>query len=293
MPIIIEQGRAFLQGENIYQFYLLDNGVLTQAVRQPGNVLAFLPSIILNIDPRILSILYTIVGGYFLFKIRHNDLKKIEFDSRFLSTIILITIFFLFPYRLVRMDLYEPPFWFLFILLIYFLKSKKYLISSVVFGLGIFTQVWFWIFIPFFSLYILKNNRFKDSLKYISLSLLIGFGLLSIFILRDPSAYYYHIFGYYRDVLVTQTIYWNNYYLTPVLHQIGMQNLNQIIQFTGIGLLGIFALKFLKNLRSFVLFCSLAFLVFIQFNSLTWNYFYINLVLFLITFVILKEERDS
>lgn len=76
MPIIIEQGRAFLQGENIYQFYLLDNGVLTQAVRQPGNVLAFLPSIILSIDPRILSILYTIVGGYFLFKIRHNDLKK-------------------------------------------------------------------------------------------------------------------------------------------------------------------------------------------------------------------------
>lgn len=166
------------------------------------------------------------------------------------------------------MDLYEPPFWFLFILLIYFLKSKKYLISSVVFGLGIFTQVWFWIFIPFFSLYILKNNRFKDSLKYISLSLLIGFGLLSIFILRDLSAYYYHIFGYYRDVLVTQTIYWNNYYLTPVLHQIGVQNLNQIIQFTSIGLLGIFALKFLKILRSFVLFCSLAFLVFIQFIHL-------------------------
>lgn len=293
MPIIIEQGRAFLQGENIYQFYLLDNGVLTQAVRQPGNVLAFLPSIILNIDPRILSIFYTVGGGYFLLKIRHNDLRRLEFDLRFLNTIILIAIFLLFPYRLVRMDLYEPPFWFLFIVLIYFLKSRKYLISSIIFGFGIFTQVWFWIFTPFFTLYIYKNNRLKNSLKYISISLLIGFGLLAIFILRDPSAYYYHIFGYYREVLGSEIIYWNNYYLTPLLHLVGIGNINQIIQVVGVGILGGLSIKFMKNLKTFLAFISLAFLFFIQFNSLTWNYFYINLVLFLVTLTLVSEDKET
>ena len=44
LPIIGEAARSMLVGENIYRFYLLDNGVWTQMVRLPGLVMSYAPA---------------------------------------------------------------------------------------------------------------------------------------------------------------------------------------------------------------------------------------------------------
>lgn len=291
IPIIQKQNEAFLAGQNIYQYFLLDNGVLTQAVRQPGTSLSYLPAYLLNIDLRWMGVLFTFLTCIILIKLAYKKLSEIKFDQKFLVLFFLLSLILLSPYRLNRLDVYEPVFWFLITLSIYLLRTKKPAIASIVWGLGIFTQVWFWLFSPFFGYYIYKKNGFKSSLKYAGLVILFGVLPLALFILKDPAEYYKNVFGYYGNLVVINEFNTSSFYLTPLFLKAGLKGVLTPLQ--GIFVLSSFILflKLKKTLRNFVMCLILAFFVFIQFNSLTWNYMYMNLILFMIIYIILNLKE--
>lgn len=286
MPIITAQAEALLEGENIYQFYVLDNGVKTQAVRQPGMAVFYLPAVILNIDPRFISLVYLLLTTGLLYRLVYQNISQMRFDNRFILTSLLISLFIFFPYRLVRLDLYEPPFWLLFVTVMLLLKEKKYIATSILWGLGIFTQVWFWLFTPFYCLYLLRALGWQKAVVYSLLALATGVVLLAPFILAAPDDYYYHVFGYYEGVVQDGISYPNNYYLTPLIQYLGLKQILQFGQIVAVGIVGLVALRSQKTLEHLLLFLTLAFLTFIQFNSLSWNYFYINLVYFLVVYLL-------
>lgn len=282
MPIINKQLEAFVACENIYQYYLLDNGVWTQAVRQPGTILSYFPAFLLGVDLRVVSIIFTLMTGIMFLSIAYKDIYKIKFNKRFLKIYLMIALFLLFPYRHVRADLYEPFYWFLLTLSLYLLNRSKLFMFSFIWGIGIFTQVWSWLFSPFVSLYLWRKYGFKKALEYSFVFLLFGIIPLLFFILPNPQAYYEHIFGFYKG-LVDKGIYEvNSIYLTPLFHIYGLGKYllpSQILSVAFIGITAIFKLRKFKHL----LYClALVFFIFVQFNSLTWNYMYIDLLAILI-----------
>ncbi len=293
IPIIQKQLEAFLTGQNIYQFFLLDNGVLTQAVRQPGTTLSYLPAYLLNIDLRFMGIFFTFLTCFFLLKLIYKNFNEIKFDSKFLLILTLISIILLSPYRLNRLDVYEPVFWFLLTLTIYFLKTKKLALASLTFGIGIFTQVWFWLFFPFFIYYIFKKYTLNKTLKCISIIIISGVLPLSLFIFRDFSAYYQNVFGYYNNLVSFNEFNLSSFYLTPLIIQSGLKKLLLFIQVVSSGIILFGFIRSRINIKTLLMYLGLVFFIFIQFNSLTWNYMYLDIFVLLIIYLFLNLKIDE
>ncbi len=277
MPIILKQGDAFLKGESIYQFFLLDNGSFTQAVRQPGTFLFYIPSVILGFDPRFLSILYNLGVVTVLYKFFYKSRQKITFDLRAIFFILIITIFLLTPYKITRSDLYDPPFWFLLISSLYYLSRNKLNHFAIAWGIGIFTQVWAWIFTPFVFVYILKKYQIKQAIFVCISSLILGIGLLLAFVLPDFESYRIHTIEFYSQTI--KDGWWSEtaIHLTPIMQVFKLKNLIYPFQIGLSAIVGLLSLKHMKTFSGLLFFLSVVFFVFIQFNAVTWNYMYLNL----------------
>ncbi len=286
LPIILKQLEALAHGQNIYQYFLLDNGVLTQAVRQPGTTLSFWPAFALGFDIRWMSIIFSLLTGFVLLKFAYPRLREIKFDKKFLFTYVAISLFLLLPYRHARHDLYEPAYWFLLSASLYLLYIQRKWLFAVVWGLGIFTQVWFWLFTPFVAVYLWRKYSFMQAVKIMLPAVIIGAGLLSIFILPDPHAYVQQAFGFYAGEIAKAAYAASTIHLTPLVEVYGFANLLLPIQLLATALVGLLALWKLKTWKSLLAFLCLSFVVFVQFNSVSWNYMYIGLVLLLIIYLL-------
>jgi hypothetical protein len=291
MPIIQKQTAALLSGTNLYQYFLLDNGVFTQSVRQPGISFFYLPAEIFKFDYRFMQILFFLVFTFIFLRIAYKKFSDISFDYKFLvvyTTLMLIT---LMPYRIIRWDLYDYPVWVLIAGIVFLLKKQSPLKASLLLGIGIFTQVWFWIFTPFILLYIYRNYSKPTSLKSMLISVLAGIGLIFAVIKNDVSGYIHHAFGFYSDYIKSGGFVSNSFYLTPWFIKLSLSKFllsTQLLLSAGLFILGILKIKSLKSL---LLTLSLVFLVFIQLNSLTWNYFYINLIILMALYLVLSLEN--
>jgi hypothetical protein len=282
MPIIQEQTAALQKGEPIYQYFRLDNGVATQAVRQPGMAFAYFPARILQVDHRLMNIFYFAFTQILLIRLLYPDLRKLKFDRKFLLAFAGLALISFLPYRLIRLDLYEYPFWSLLMSCLVALKEKRWNLAILFWGLGIFVQVWFWLFSPFLAVYLWKQTSFKKAFLMSFIAAAIGFGAIFLVIRDNPAAYFEHAFGFYQGVMARGDIVAQSYYLSPIFIRMGLQPLLLPLQVISVGILGLIGLRKLKTFRSLLVFLTLAFLLFIQFNSLTWNYFYIDLLLLLI-----------
>ena len=187
-----------------------------------------------------------------------------------------------------RFDLYEPPFWFVFITALYFLYQKRLFIFSFFWGIGIFTQVWCWITTPFVIVYFLRQYGFKKTIVSAMIYLLIGFGVLAAFIIPDYKAYLEHVFGFFQNTQNIAGFPKVSMFLTPWVFTLGLGKYLQIIQVAFTALVGLIALKYLKTFRSLLLFLAIVIFVFIQFLIISWTYMYLNIFNLLIIFTILK-----
>lgn len=291
MPIVIKQGQALLVGQNIYQYYLLDNGIYTQAVRQPGIILLYLPAIILNFDPRIMSVIYFLCTGFILLKFAYSNFSKIILDKKFYVIFILLTLFLLMPYKFLRTDLYEPPFWFVFITSLYFLYRNRLKLFAIFWGIGICTQVWCWIGTPFVMIYIIRKYGLKSTLFTSAIFLTIGLGILALFIIPNPQGYLEHVFGFYKNSQDLGNFPKVSMFLTPWVYEFGLQKYLQIIQITASFIVGLLALKWLNTFRRLLIFLALVILVFIQFLIISWMYMYLNIYFILVIYTILVLNR--
>lgn len=293
LPIVSEQLKALIYGENMYQYFILDNEVSTQAVRQPGTTLIYLPAYILKLDLRIISVIFTLLAGFVFLKFSYTSKKDVEFDLKFLLTYFILLLFLLFPYRHLRHDLYEPFYWFLLSLSLLFLSRSKLLFFSTSWGISIFTQVWSWIFSPFVSLFIWRKHGIKKSVLYSTLFLLVGVGLLSVFILRDPSAYSEHVFGYYNNLLDSGIYAATTIHITPIFHIYTIETLLRPLQIIALASLGIISVFTIKNFKSLLSMLMLVIFCFIQLNTISWNYMYISMLVLMSIFILCSFGRKS
>lgn len=282
LPIIEKQLEAFPHGNNIYQYFLLDNNVLTQAVRQPGTTLSFLPSYILGIDLRFSSLIFTLLTALFLLKMAYKSLSTIAFNNKFMLVFSGLTLFLIFPYRLMRSDLYDPVFWFLIVLTLWLVQNKKYVMASITWGIGIFTQVWFWVLTPFWMVYLYKKRQFAQAVLLSSISLCIGIFSLGPFILQDTTAYYENVFGFYRAMHDIGHFPPTSLGLSALFYTAGIKQFLLPTQFFSVLLLGIISLFRMNSFRHFIMFLTITLFVFTVFNGITWNYMFINVIVLLL-----------
>lgn len=281
MPIVQKQTEALAKGQSIYQYFLLDNGVFTQAVRQPGMSVSYLPAYWLSIDFRFLSVAYTLLTGLVLAKFAFPNFKKLQFTKEYILKFSAIALILLSPYWLNRLDLYEPIFWLLLCSALFLLYKGKYTVAALFWGLGIFVQVWFWLFTPFFLLYILRERGWRQ-VVISSLCLLIGVIPLAAFALSDFPTYNEHVFGFYKNVIAIKDFSKSTFYLTPVLLKAELGRwLTPIQGALALSVLGWFW-KSKNSFKGLLLALSFVLFMFIQFNSLSWNYMYLNLILLLV-----------
>jgi len=292
LPIVTKQGEAILSGQNIYQYYLLDNGTLTQAVRQPGIILLYLPASILGLDIRLMSIIYILATGVVLLKFVYPKFSGTKINRKFYTVFILLTLFLLMPYRNMRFDLYEPPFWFIFISGLYALYREKLKTFAVLWGVGICTQVWCWIATPFIVLYIFRKYNLRKTIWTALMYLSIGFGVLAIFIIPDYKAYLEHVFGFFQNTQNIGNFPKVSMFLTPWIFLLGLGKYLQIIQIFMSAIVGLFALKYLKTFVGLLFFLAVVILVFIQFLIISWTYMYLNIFYLLLIFALLKTNDN-
>lgn len=287
LPIIQRQGEALLSGQNIYQYYLLDNGIWTQAVRQPGVVLAYLPAVFAGFDLRVMSILYQIAGGLILLDLAYPGYKKIVFNHKFLLVIVLLVLYLFLPYRILRTDLYDPPYWFLLIGSLWALIRKKHLTWAILNGIAIATQIWAWVTLPFFCLFILRTKgKLFNKVLTITVSIVIGALLLAVFIIPSPSAYFEHVFGFFNQMVTVNGYPMVTLFLTPLVFELGLGGALRWLQFAFCAIAGFAALFRLKSMKALFGFVILAVFIFIQFNIVSWMYMYLIIYYLVITYLL-------
>lgn len=293
MPIVVDQGKAFLAGQSIYQYFPLDNGVATQAVRQPGVMLSYLPAVALNIDARVMSLIYQLGGGLLLLEIAYPKFKKIVIGKKLYITLIALAVFLILPYRAARTDLYDPPYWFLLIASLWALVRQKNLLWAVLNGLAISTQIWSWIMLPFFLLYLFKQKiGIKKILLLSFTTLIIGAGILAVFILPNPGAYYEHVFGFYDKSMANVNGYpAMTVFLTPVVYALGLAKILRFIQFGFCAITGLYALFKLKRIKSLIFCLCLVTFFFIQFNIISWTYMYLIIIYLIVFYTLLRPVK--
>jgi len=291
LPIIQKQLDAFVNGQNIYQYFLLDNGVVTQAVRQPGTTLSFLPAFLQGLDIRFMSLIYTLLTGVVLLKFQYRKLQEAKFDTKFFITFSAIALFLLFPYRQVRHDLYEPFYWFLITLSLYWLHIGKLKWFALTWALGIFTQVWFWLFTPFAAVYLWRKYSFQQAVIVMGAAVAIGVGLLSVFILKNPNAYLEHVFGFYAGEIAKGSYAASTIHLTPLFTEYGLNRFLLPLQLFSLGVVGLFTLLRVKTWEKFLTALVLVFTYFVLFNSVSWNYMYIGLVVLMLVYLITTTKE--
>ncbi len=286
IPIINEMISSLFNGENIYQYYLLDNGVATQAVRQPGNILFYIPFQLLGIDIRFANIFYFSLTIFLLVNIYQKEIQH-NFVGYFS---ILLLIFF--PYRIFRTDLYDVPYWFIFVLFIYFFKRKKDLIAPIVWGFSIFTQVWSWIFTPILFIYLYKKRGIKNTARFIAISGITALVLFLPFVFNNIDNYYEHVFGFYNSSREAGIEFGSSIHLSQVIQFLLDSSIFPFLQLFQMLTIFIIFLFLKKNLPNLLFSLGLAFFAFMSLNTHTWPYMYLLIFLAMI-FIIFEEGRRS
>ncbi|MBL8015104.1 MAG: hypothetical protein JNK26_02870 [Candidatus Doudnabacteria bacterium] len=283
LPAILKQIESFIQGQSIYQVYLLDNGVWQAAVRQPLSALSFLPAYLLNIDIRFMSLLFHLGVAAVLFKGIYPNTNSLKLDSKFLFTCILLVAWLLFPYRLLRHDLYEPSYWFVLALSLLLLVRNYRKWWMITWGIGIATQVWSWVFTPFLGIYLIKKWGSKTAATYLLGAVAIGGVLIALFALPNFSGYMHNVFGIYGNASsYDQVAGVYPMYLTPILNLLGLTRF--AIPLLVASCAAVFLLFIRKPItfpRTLMYMCLLL-LTFCMFNRVSWNYMYINLVVLML-----------
>ena len=294
LPIIGKQLDSFTSGTNIYQYYLLDNGIIAQTVRQPGMFLSYLPVYLLNMDLRWANVFYTLLTGFFIWKsYRYLTNSRNSSAKNFQEIYLLLSLFLLSPYRIIRSDLYDPVFWLLLSISIYFLIRKKLLGFTISYAMAIFVQVWAWLFAPFFAVFLLKTYPLKKALLTVCGYLAMGFGMLAIFILREPRSYLEHIFGFYQKANIDTGYTITTMYFSRFLEILQLSKLAFPLQLISTAAGFIVAITKKLNLPKMLLLLAFLFFFFIQFISISWNYMYFTATLLLTWHFILTYHQNK
>ncbi len=192
LPIIDEAIRAFLNGENVYRFYLLDNGVQTPNVRFPGLIAAYVPAHLLGLDPRFTLLVCEAV--FFLLVYRRWGARPL-----FLPGFALLAFF---PYWHYRHELYEAPFWVaLLLLVIAVADDAHFALRALLLGIVVCFHQWGVLLAPLVLVYAMRKTSVVEAASLAVIASVLGLSVVHLFCRGAWEAFTFHTFRYYSDML--------------------------------------------------------------------------------------------
>lgn len=276
LPILAAAGKSILSSHNPYQYYLLDNGVLTQTVRFPGLILAYLPAVWLNFDLRLVTLLCEAAICLILIYLVKQLVDKGIIPWQLIWAVLLL---FMLPYWHYRHELYEAPFWLILIINLLCLYWKKPAWFGITLGLMAGMHQWGILFFPFLLIAYVKRFGKKNIFMSLICSSAV-FGIIFLFfVLPNFALFMQNVFGFYQKVYQAREFFPMSMYFTPMLNYFGLVSLTLPIQLLLIVWLLYASIKRVKTMQSVIAVLALALYAVISFNSVSWTYQYLLILL--------------
>jgi hypothetical protein len=287
LPVIEQAARSMLVGENIYSYYLLDNGVWTQMVRFPGLVMAYAPATILHLDPRLI----TLTSEALFFTLL---LRRFGRNPLFPGGMILLA---LSPYWHFRHELYEAPFWVALVVLLLALERRNSAAEVVALSIVVCMHQWGVLFVPFVVLFLARSRSRRHAVAVAGSALVAGALVVIVACGGDLAAFWRHTVAYYGATLAS----WaqqggfprTSLYLTPWIAAVGGAAAVKVTSLVLVAAAFVWACLRLRSLTQLVGFLPLALVALLLTNTVAWTYQYLLVGALLWIGLMLKAEPGA
>jgi len=287
LPVLGEAARSMLAGENIYRYYLLDNGVWTQMVRFPGLVMSYAPAAMLNFDPRLITLASeALFFGLVFRRFGRNPLFSIGMILLALS-----------PYWHFRHELYEAPFWVALAVLLLALETRNSVAEVAALSIVVCMHQWGVLFLPFILLFLMRSRSLAHGLVVAGSALAVGALVVTVACGGDLAAFWQQTVAYYATTLAS----WaqqgafprTSLYLTPWIAAIGGAAAVKLASGVLVAAAFAWACLRLRRLSQLAGFLALALLGLLLTNAVAWTYQYLLVGALLWIGAMLKAEGEA
>ncbi|MBZ5587535.1 MAG: hypothetical protein LAO05_03160 [Acidobacteriia bacterium] len=287
LPILQEAGRALLSGENIYRAYLLDNGIWTPMVRFPGLVMAYAPATLLDVDPR----LVTLVAEALFFLVVW---RRFRTNPLLPSGLILLA---LSPYWHFRHELYEAPFWVALTALLLVLERRSPPAEVAALALVVCMHQWGVLFLAFVALFLARSRSRAYALALAGVALGVGTLVVVVASQGDVGAFWQQTMTSYAGTLASWARHGlfpdTSLYLTPWIAALGGATAVKLGSLVGVAVVLGWAWRRLQRLRELVAFLAAALLAVLLTNTVAWTYQYLLVGALLWLGLMLRAEQPA
>ena len=253
-------------GNRIYDFPYL-----------PGMLLAYFPVVAIHVDPRWLNLLCLIVLSIVLYWAAEPRMRN--------GAAVLISVFLLSPFLQYRHDLYLAPHWLALAGAIALLRWRRETWASVVFGVSMAIYQLSWVLWPFLLLYLLRRRGWFGAVRAGMLSLGAMLVLVGPFLSSALRRIENNTVGQWSRMPHAladpmNLSYWVTYLVRP-----------DQLKWVQLGVLaGLFAFCVVagrcRTLEDTLRWMSVGLAIFIALNVLVDGYFYLTLLLLLLTYTL-------
>ena len=287
LPIIGEAARSMLAGENIYRFYLLDNGVWTQMVRFPGLVMSYAPATLFHADPRLVALASEALFFVLLF-------RRFGRNPLFSGGVILLA---LSPYWHFRHELYEAPFWVALAVVLLALERRDSVAGVAALSIAVCMHQWGVLFLPFILLFLMRSRSRAYGLAVAGFALAVGALVVAVASAGDLAAFWQQTVAYYATTLTS----WvqqgafprTSLYLTPWIARMGGAIAVKAASVLLVTAVFGWACVRLRSLAQLVGFLALALLAVLVTNTVAWTYQYLLVGALLWIGLMLRAEPEA
>ncbi|HLE61031.1 MAG TPA: hypothetical protein VI700_05800, partial [Thermoanaerobaculaceae bacterium] len=287
LPIIGEAARSMLAGENIYRFYLLDNGVWTQMVRFPGLVMSYAPATLFHADPRLVALASEALFFVLLF-------RRFGRNPLFSGGVILLA---LSPYWHFRHELYEAPFWVALAVVLLALERRDSVAEVAALSIVVCMHQWGVLFLPFILLFLMRSRSRAYGLAVAGFALAVGALVVAVASAGDLAAFWQQTVAYYATTLTS----WvqqgafprTSLYLTPWIARMGGAIAVKAASVLLVTAVFGWACVRLRSLAQLVGFLALALLAVLVTNTVAWTYQYLLVGALLWIGLMLRAEPEA
>jgi hypothetical protein len=177
LPLLAAAGRELLAGRDPYALYQLTHGAAVPLTYLPGMVAAYLPAALLGLDPRLLSLAYTLGAALLLYR------KARAGAAAYLA------IFLLSPYLIYRHEIYLAPCWLLLALAWLLLARRRPAALAACCGLLALTSQLLAIPAAAMAVFVWRRDGRRAGLRFAAIAAAVCALPLAPFVLADPVSF--------------------------------------------------------------------------------------------------------
>ena len=280
LPLIQQACTSLVDHHDPYRFYTLPNETIFLTYL-PGTVLAFLPTVLVHLDPRFADLLYVAALALILY-------QAVRREHRWAAAA-LLSLFLLSPYLIYRHEIYTEPHWLSVVACLLLAHRRRWIAAALIFGVSVSLSQFSWVLFPFFMLFALEGCGLGSALALGAATILAGSLVTLPFLVWSPHAFSYGVLTHWQSIAINARPVNFSYWTARLLG--GTSHL-QLVQF--ILLSGIFVYcaynRSCATLTGCLRWMSVALATFILLNLLIWGYFFLLLELLLLLHILSAND---